>query len=813
MIYLCIEMPPKKTKNVSDQKLLIVESSSKCSIIEKYLGDGYKCISCNGHLRTIDGLKSIDVKNDFRVEYSVDPDKKAHLSKMKEIITTFPVSNIILATDHDREGEAIAWHLCDIFGFPVETTPRILFHEITRPALQNAVANPGLIDMNMVRAQQARQILDVLVGFKISPLLWKRVSDNSLSAGRCQTPALRLVYDNEMEAKTKTAAAKHKVAALFFPQNLRFDLNTEFDDEAGVLAFLKASPKHTHELTVGAQKISTRSPPKPFNTSALLQAISNALHIGAKETMACAQILYQLGHITYMRTENRRYSPVFTEVAAKYIGEKWSPAHVNPHLTTDIANNDTNNPHEAIRVTNIQMHDLVLISDNNPHIERVYQIIWMNTVQSCMSEATFNTLPLEVSAPQGAKYKHMVEIPKFAGFMALEKKTTTKDTTKDTTQISGLILRFQTLKDKVVHYNQIETTIGFTGKHSRYTEASLIDHLEEKGIGRPSTFSMLTDVIQTRGYVKRTNIEGKEVECREYLLQKHDILAAGEKEVDLGDGVKVIENVVKRVQGAEQRKLVIDPVGVIVIEFLIEAFPDLFSYDYTKTMELRLDAVAAGKEDWTNICRDCYAEIKRMIKAIDKIEKTSYNVDENYVVVFQKTGATLKHKTQTTEEGKPAFKSIKKTLKLDLEVLAAGGYTYEDLVELDNNVLGEWNGGPVLVKTGKYGAFMEYLDDDGNAQNKSLKTIVKPVDKITFQDVLPILSGDDIKDMSNKLVLRVFTPSLSVRKGKFGPYLYYKSKTMDKPSFFNLRNFDQGFGVCSAKDMIDWVERTYKVKV
>jgi DNA topoisomerase-1 len=803
-------MPPKKSKIVSGQKLLIVESSSKCSIIEKYLGDGYKCISCNGHLRMIDGLKNIDVKNDFKVEYTVDPDKKAHLSKMKEVISTFSPSNIILATDHDREGEAIAWHLCDIFGLSVETTPRILFHEITRPALQAAVANPGFIDMNMVRAQQARQILDVLVGFKISPLLWRRVSDNSLSAGRCQTPALRLVYENEMEAKAKTAAAKHRVSAQFFPQNLKFDLNTEFDDEAGVLAFLKASPTHVHELTVGAQKVSTRSPSKPFNTSALLQAVSNSLHLGAKETMACAQILYQLGHITYMRTENRRYSPVFTEVAAKYIGDKWSSAHVNPRLGEDITNNDTNNPHEAIRVTNIQMHDLVLISDTNPHIEKVYRIIWFNTVQSCMAEATFNTLPLEVSAPQGAKYKHTIEIPKFAGFLVLDKK---QIATADPGIMSGLVLRFQMLKDKVVHYNKVETTVGFTGKHSRYTEASLIDHLEEKGIGRPSTFSMLTDVIQTRGYVKRTNIEGKEVECREYVLQTHDILATGEKEMDLGDGVKVIENVVKRVQGAEQRKLVIDPVGVIVIEFLIEAFPELFSYDYTKTMELRLDAVAAGKEEWTNICRDCYAEIKRLTKALDKIEKTSYNVDENYVVVFQKTGAVLKHKTQTTEEGKPAFKSIKKTMKLDLEVLAAGGYTYADLVELDNNVLGEWNGAHVLVKTGKYGVFMEYMDGDGNTQNKSLKAIEKPVDKITFQDVLPILSGDEIKDTSNKLVLRVFTPSLSVRKGKFGPYLYYKSKTMDKPSFFNLRNFDQGFGVCTVKDMVEWVERTYKVKV
>jgi DNA topoisomerase-1 len=800
----------KNAKKVSGQFLLIVESSSKCSIIEKYLGENYKCISCIGHLRTIDGLKSIDVKNDFKVEYTVDPEKKAHLSKMKEIISTFPAAQIILATDHDREGEAIAWHLCDIFGLPVETTQRIVFHEITRPALLAAVANPGLIDMPMVRAQQARQIMDVLVGFKISPLLWRRVSDNSLSAGRCQTPALRLVYDNEMEFKNKTASVKHKVSALFFPQNLRFDLTTEFDDEVEVLAFLKQSPKHAHELTVGSQKVSTRAPPKPFNTSALLQAVSNSLHLGAKETMSCAQTLYQLGHITYMRTENRRYSPVFTEVATKYIGEKWSAAHVNPRINTDIANNDTNNPHEAIRVTNLQMNDIVLISDANPLIEKVYRLIWLNTIQSCMAEATFNTLPLEVSAPQGAKYKHIIEIPKFAGFLSLEKKTTS---TIDISTLSGLILRFQTLKDKVVQYNRIETSIGFSGKHSRYTEASLIDHLEEKGIGRPSTFSMLTDVIQTRGYVKRTNVAGKEVECREYLLQTHDVLAAGEKEVDLGDGVKVIENTVKKIMGAEQRKLVIDPVGIIVIEFLIESFPELFSYDYTRAMETRLDAVASGKEDWINVCRDCYSEIKRLTKALAKIEKTSYNVDENYVVVFQKTGAVLKHKTQTGEEGKPVFKSIKKTLKLDLEALAAGQYTYEDLVELDNNILGEWNGAHVLVKTGKYGAFMEYTDEDGNLQNKSLKIILKPVDQITFADVLPILSGDDIKDTTNKLVLRVFTSTLSVRKGKYGPYIYYKTKTMDKPSFLNLRNFDQGFGVCSVKDMVDWVERTYKVKV
>lgn len=513
--------------NKSNKYLLIVESSSKCGSIETYLGSNYKCISCNGHIRVINDLKNIDVKGDFETIYTVDPDKKTHISKMESVISTFPKENILLATDHDREGEAIAWHICEVFDLPIQTTRRILFHEVTKPALLKAVENPGTIDMNMVRAQQARQVLDLLVGFTISPLLWKYVfknNQNALSAGRCQTPALRLVYENDLEAKTKAenSKQKHRIQACFFPQNLMFELQKEFETETEICDFLSLSATHPHKFIVYPQKLSERTPPRPFNTSGLLQQANNILHIGAKETMACCQTLYQLGHITYMRTENRKYSPIFIETATKYISGKWTDKHIHPTLMELNGNADTENPHEAIRVTNLNMHNLVLIGDKNTGaVERVYRIIWQNTVQSCMAPATFNMVPLEINAPEQNVYKYTFEIPKFGGFLdALDKSgSCAEKPVLNPELISSMSLRFQTLKNKIVNYNYIQSIVGFTNRHSRYSEAGLISKLEDLGIGRPSTFSMLIDVIQTRKYVEKTDVPGIMVECHEYFLR------------------------------------------------------------------------------------------------------------------------------------------------------------------------------------------------------------------------------------------------------------------------------------------------------
>ncbi len=806
---VALEAPkPKKPKppSLSQQKghLIIVESASKCKSIETYLGDDYKCISCLGHIRIIDGIKSIDTKRDFETKYVIDPDKKDHVDKMRAIITEYPPTNVILASDHDREGEAIAWHICQVFGLPVETTRRILFHEVTKPALLKAVANPGIIDMNMVKAQQARQVLDMLVGFGVSPLLWRHVcrnNENALSAGRCQTPALKLVYDNEQDAK-EIATLKHRIQAAFFPQNTIFTLDREFEEYAQVETFLTESKSWPHIFVAGEQRQVERAPPKPYNTSALLQAANNMMRLGAKETMAACQTLYQLGHITYMRTENRKYAPEFVEKATKYIAEKWSAKHVSTNLPI---NTDTNNPHEAIRVTNIQMRELVLVGDKmSTTIGRLYKLIWLNSAQSCMSPATYTAMPLTISAPLGHTYKHTIEIPKFGGFQDAADKSNDTDKSVDKpvpTDFGAMILRFHALKGKPVQYNYIQSVPGFSHRHSRYTEASLIQKLDDMGIGRPSTFAMLADIIQTRKYVEKRDVEGTIVECREYTMRSQ----CTEPEV----------KTVSKTMGAEHQKLVIDPMGIVTTEFLYKHFSDLFSFDYTKKMEERLDAIASGTEVWHQVCRECHDEIGRLIQAIDTLEKKAYPVGDNYVVVFQKFGAVLKHKTELNEEGKPVFRPIKRDLTLDMDMLESGKYTLEDLVEVSGRILGKYGGQDVVLKTGKYGPYVEVEIGGEMARISLSKTQLdqgskKAFDDIVLADVLPIIEADQAP---SRTILRKLTPDLSIRNGKFGPYIYYKTDKMVKPKFYDLRKFENGFGVCEKDELISWIRTTYKILV
>jgi DNA topoisomerase-1 len=772
--------------------LLIVESSSKCGSIESYLGPQYKCISCNGHIRSIPDLKHIAVKRNFETNYVLDPEKKSHVSKMTAIISSFHKQNIILATDHDREGEAIAWHICEVFDLPIETTRRIVFHEVTKSAIQKAVETPGIINMNMVRAQQARQVLDMVVGFTISPLLWKYVfknNENALSAGRCQTPALRLVYENEMEARNKAASVsqKHRIQACCFPQNLMFELQKEFETESEVCDFLNLSTTHPHKFTVHSQKIMERSPPTPFNTSALLQHANNTLHIGAKETMACCQTLYQLGHITYMRTENRKYSPIFIETASKYIANKWTEKHVCPTLMEKHGNTDSSNPHEAIRATNISMHNLVLVGDKNTGaIERVYKMIWQNTVQSCMAPAVFNTLPLEIDAPNNNIYKYTLEIPKFNGFMDAGEKPVSAFSPE---LISSMSLRFQSLKNKIVSYNYLQSVVGFTNRHSRYSEAGLISRLEDIGVGRPSTFSMLVDVIQTRKYVEKKDIVGTAVVCHEYFLRE------GEKTATVKE--------VSKTMGAEHKKIVIEPMGIVVIEFLMKHFASVFSDDYTKQMEERLDLIATGQEQWYKVCEDCYKEIHKLVKEIEKVEKKVYAIDENYVLMFYKDGFLLKHTTQKNEDGRPLLKSVKKGLKIDMDKLEAGKYTLEELAETENRVLGMWNGYEIELKTGKYGMYVEY----DNETKVSLSKLNKKIDQIVLEDAIPLLEASLIEKPTS--VLRVLSPTLSVRNGRYGPYIFYKTEKMKTPKFYDLKGFDQGFGNCDAGELIEWIKNTH----
>jgi DNA topoisomerase-1 len=425
------------------------------------------------------------------------------------------------------------------------------------------------------------------------------------------------------------------------------------------------------------------------------------------------------------------------------------------------------------------MRELVLISNKNTQgIERVYKLIWQNTMQSCMAPAVINTLPLEISAPKNHSYKYTLEIPKFNGFLDLVVNEDKKAFSPEL--ISSMVMRFQVTKS--VKYNYIQSTVGFTNRHSRYSEASLIGELEDKGIGRPSTYSMLVDTIQARKYVDKRDIEGTVTKCVEYMLR------SGDKEP--------AETKVNKTHGKEHDRLVIEPVGTATIDFLLTYFDNLFSYDYTRQMEDRLDLVAKGDELWYNVCKDCFKEMKTQIKCIDKLEKKIYKLKDNddFVLMFYKSGYLLKCVSQDKSE---LYRNVKKDLKLDQTRLETGDYTFEELAEASNHILGTWHDYTVELKTGKFGPYVEYND----GIRVSLKKLKKPFAEIVLDDVL--------KYIEEECVLKNLNDDLSIRKGKYGPYIYYKTSKMKKPEFFDLKSYKKTYDKMLTKEMIDWITNTY----
>lgn len=772
-------MPPKKYARTTTKKgenpfskgdatwLLILESPSKCSKIEDFLGSRYKCIASNGHIRTLDGLKSIDIVNNYTPRFSIIPTKKDHVDKMHDILAQFSPSNIILATDDDREGEAIAWHICDTFGLPVETTHRIIFHEITPTAIRNAIQNKRIINMDLVYAQFARQVLDVIVGFRISPVLWKYLynnKDNGLSAGRCQTPALRLVYENQLQ-KQQTITKTHKLSAWFLSKNLEFNLSKELEENL-VEDFLVKSMKFKHILSVGSPKDVRKDPPIPLNTSRLLQAASNQLRLSPRDTMSLCQVLYQDGHITYMRTENTKYSKDFLDVARSHITSTYGEPYLGN--MNELENKNENNPHEAIRATHLEIHDLPKKYEGK--IASLYRLIWMTTLESCMSSARSSVVECRIEAPDGLHYSHSIEIPVFSGWKKL-----TGDTDAD--EANGRLFYIKSIRDQVVQYNKIESRIAFHNIHSHYTESSLIKKLEDLGIGRPSTFAAIVDTIQDRGYVKKRDIEGTRFSCIEYSLENGNIE----------------QRTIEKVAGNEKDKLVIEPIGVTIIEFLMAHFNQMFSYGYTSNMEKRLDMVS--KTDWYNICRECDDDIKTMIVPI---KKASYKIDESHDMIFTKNGPVIRDNESLS------LQSVNKDIKIDVKRLKAGEYTLTELSHQGSRILGEWEGSELCIHNGRYGMYAQWGEN-----KKSLSFIKKALSELLIEDVTPHLITSEKTDSN---ILRVLNNHFSVRTGKYGPYVYYKRENMAKPTFYNIKKFKESFTYCNPDTLINWIRETYNLE-
>jgi DNA topoisomerase I len=789
-----IVMPPKKVYKKSTYAksaplstdigttsyLLIVESPSKCAKIEGYLGSQYKCIASKGHIRELVGMKSISVRSHYEPKFTIIKEKASHVTWMKKVIAQYPKKAVFVATDDDREGEGIAWHIMTMFDLPIATTKRIIFHEITQKAILDALTYHTLLDMNLVKAQHARQILDIIVGFKVSPHLWKHVrggKDNALSAGRCQTPALRLVYDREKEIVESPLEMKYKVTAKFTPLRLDFRLNQETSNESDIKTFLETSKKYSHLLEIKDSRDSIRQPPKPFHTSGLLQAASNSLHLSPKITMQTAQILYQSGLITYMRTENTKYAPPFLETVRKYILEKYDIKFIGD--IEKVTNTDKKNPHEAIRVTSISMENA---SSLGPREASLYKLIWRNTIESCMSPANYQVIPVEVSAPnlgkQSSKYTLNMELPRFLGWKVVKGE-------KESDEDKYLQLKTLYASGSVeVPFHTIESEVVARNKLTHYTESSLVQRLEDLGIGRPSTFAMLVETIQDRGYVKMGDILGKTVKCNDYMLSSSKILEIRE---------------IEKVLGAEKSKLSILPTGILCIEFLVKYFDELFNYKYTKNMECMLDEISSGKmksTPWYDVCERCNDEIARLSKNVGQGSKEVYMIDDTHELIFSQYGPSIK---KTSEDGSIAYMPVKSGCEPDLDKVRDGKYTLQDLLAFEKESLGRYKDIEIKIKKGKYGEYLEY------GENKvSLKEYEGDVASIELNDAIQFIEQKNHQPGPTNIPLN---DNMSIRSGKYGPYVYYKTKEMKKPKFLSLRGYD--YKEKGPDEIMTWLKDTH----
>ena len=800
----------KKIKTTTT--LVIVESPAKCKKIEEYLGPGYKCVATYGHLRALISLKDIDINNNFNPTFSLIEEslKKRQIEVLRKAIKD--ANEVILASDDDREGEAISWHVCQLFKLDVNKTKRITFNEITESALKQAVKNPRIIDMNLVHAQQARQVLDILVGFKISPIMWKLIKknkENSLSAGRCQTPALRLVYDNDKEIKEIDSKKVYNVTGYFTNLNLPFELspNSTYETEDDIVDFLDGSADFNHIYNCTQPTKVYKEPPEPFTTSRIQQVASNELHYSPKDTMRICQTLYEGGFITYMRTDSKTYSGEFLDEVRQYIvttyanGEKYIGALIN---STNLSENNvvikkkrgkkddivkdslTQEAHEAIRPTNISLCELPANLDEKifgSKERKMYKLIWSNALESCMTPASYNQIVASITAYSDKKFTYSSELIDFPGWKIVTQKYST-----DNKEYQYL----QTIKKgETIIYKKIYAKVTIKGLKQHYTEARLVQLLEEKGIGRPSTFASLIDKIQERGYIKKEDIKGKEIVCKDYELENNEI-----SEIET-----------KREFGNEKSKLVIQPLGIIVMEFLEKHFNSLFEYSYTCEMEKVLDKIAKGEYIWHDLCNTCNKQIDTIIDNMSIENKIEYKIDDNNTYIIGKYGPVIKHVEEVDGKESVQFKPIRKDV--DIKSLEKGEFKAEDII--DNSkivktqyVLGQYEGVPVYLKKGKFGLYISWGEN-----SKTLKELGnRPIENITFDEVKVFL-----EEGSN--LVREISTNVSIRRGPKGDYIFYKGARMKKPQFHDIKAFanetKENYKICDINILKLWIKEKYNI--
>ena len=729
-------------------KLVIVESPAKCKKIEQYLGSPYKCIASYGHFRNCKSLKNIDYTSNFAITFEPMNEKKSQIEKLRNAIKK--AEEVIIATDDDREGEAIGWHLLDHFNLPLKTK-RIIFHEITESALKHSVQNPTIINMNKVYSQQARQVLDLMVGYTISPLLWKYVSSTQgLSAGRCQTPALKLVYENHIENQQKEMKMSYKTIGYFTSKNIEFELNKEFLQKKEILKFLEESKPYEHLLNKQKPMKFVVAPPLPLHTSSIQQLINTQHHYSPKDIMMSCQVLYEKGYITYMRTDNKCYSKEFVVKAQQYVTNNYGNEYNHKNIDHITLKSGSNEAHEAIRPTNVELHTLHDSSCSKRDIT-VYKFIYNHTLKSCMADATGKKMKIIISAPQKHQYSYTSKLYEFLGWKIIDNDK----------EMSYYNYFNQLQENACMQHNKIICKPQHKNVGSHLSEANLVQLLEKKGIGRPSTFSSLVEKIQTRGYVKRTNISAKKMKCKEYNLEN-----------------KIInEDSITKEVGGEKKRLVLESIGLIICEWLYKNHESLFSYDYTCQMEEKLDLISKNDLKYVDICSEIHDYLKNIKNPKEKLEK---KIDDKHTLIYAKNGYVIKCK----EDDKTIFKSVNSNIDFN----NVDNFTLEEIINNANERnIGTFRNKEIIIKKGKFGPYFNYED-----KNYSLSSIDKPFETINIADAIDIVQNYKSSDQN---IIKELDDNLSIRNGKFGQYLYYKTQNMKKPLFISLQKCDFDYEV------------------
>jgi DNA topoisomerase-1 len=731
---------------------MIVESPHKCATIQKYVGNDYNVIACYGHFRCIGSLNDIS-KDDYTIKFTDIKSKSSVISRLKKCINES--SAVMIATDDDREGEAIGWHICDRFGLSMTTT-RIIFNEVTQEAIMRAISSPTVINMSVVMAQKTRQIIDMLVGYKVSPQLWKSIGTQKLSAGRCQTPTLGLIYDNHKRISTQEHSMIFVTSGYFTERNIQFILNKEYDEISDMNKFINESIDYNHEITKTPLLAVVTRAPIPFETISLQQTSNTELKLTTRDTMNACQLLYERGYITYMRTDSVKFSPEFLTKCLGFVssnyGEEYVTSDTHNLSSTVTCDKDEMSAHEAIRPTNLS---LVLPEDVTKNASRIYTLIRSRTLMSCMSDMISSVVKYKISAPMGCSYSYKSSRIDFHGWNIVLHHHKTDEPFD----------YLNTLKTGVVRYNKILSSQHVKDVPRHYNESGLLTIMKRMGIGRPSTYSSIIETLKERKYVRYMNVQGSPYHSITMELSHRDITTT----------------TTEKQYGSEKNKLVIQPLGVDVFEFLNIHYSELFSYTYSKEMEENLDRIVSNNTTSYIVCTDCNDTIDMCTRNITS-KPRGYKLDDAHTYINGKYGPVIKHVNGDDVTFKPVISDV------DIEKLKSGAYDANDLIKVSPNdiELGELDGETIYLKSGKYGKYISY---------KSKTYSVPKGMEIDNVNAVQIIQG-----------IREISETISVRRGPKGTYMMIKNKGKKRPTFISLASFKDDPYKCDVSLLMELID-------